>query len=279
MMPIRLPNGTLIKNDDIAFRSTQFFMFLNEVANAIHNNGLPNLQIGTYVYFYTVPVPKIPVTSYLRPYFCDYVRKDYKVPIYAPINQHWWRILNEWTQISNNVVIREYTGIYTYFRPLAEVAKFDIQAELKAGALEFTSESLPESISESPGEFSEAMDVAAMEYWVISRLYWEPNADVEQLRKYYLRRTFREGAPEMEKFYGIFRRLYFDEKRTTDFEENQETLNLAIRAGKEKELRNLLVSAQKKAQHPLSKQMIMLTQRRFDKWCAEIEQANNLAVG
>lgn len=75
----------------------------------------------------------------------------------------------------------------------------------------------------------------------------------------------REGAPEMEKFCGIIHRLYFDEKRTTDFEERQKTLSLAVRAGKKDELRNLLATAQKKAQHPLSNQMIMLIARRFDK--------------
>ena len=47
--PIRLPDGTILHSDDLAFRSTQFFMFLNSVANAIHNNGWPEKQIGTFI--------------------------------------------------------------------------------------------------------------------------------------------------------------------------------------------------------------------------------------
>ncbi len=271
--PIRLPDGTLLDKDDIAFRSTQFFMFLNSVANALHNDGLPKMEIGTYVYFYTVPVPRIPVTSALRPYFADYVRKDYKVPIYAPINDIWWRVLNEWTQVSDKVVIREYTGIYVNFRPMAEVAAHDIRAALESGTLEFTSESLLGSTSEFGGLFPHQMDVSMMEYWLILRLYWDPEADVEQLRKYFLRRTFREAAPEMEKFYGTIRQLYFTEKRTTDFEENHETLRLVMRKGKEAELRTLLETAQNKAEHPLSKQMVTLVLRRYNEWTQAVKQS------
>lgn len=117
-------------------------------------------------------MPRIAVTSYLRPYFCDYVRKDHKQPIFAPINDIWWRILNRWTQVSDKVVIREYTGIYTYLRPMAVVAAFDIRAELDAGAYEFTSESLPYCSTRMPeNSHSQQMDVSFLEYWLIFRLY------------------------------------------------------------------------------------------------------------
>ena len=266
LRPIRLPDGSLLHKDDIAFRSTEFFLFLNEVANTAHNRGYPNLQIGTYVYFFTVPVPKIPVSSYIRPYFCDYVRKDQKQPIFAPINDLWWRTLNEWTKVSKRVVIREYTGLYVYFRPLAEVAAWDIRAELDAGAMEFTSESLPECSSESDSESARQFDVSAMEYWVITRLYWDPGANVENLRKYFLRRTFREAAPDMEKFYGTIRTLYFAEPRTSDFEENHETLRLVIASGKLDELRGYLKSAREKVKHPVSGMMVGRISDHFETW-------------
>jgi hypothetical protein len=279
LRPIRLPDGTLLPTTDIAFRSTEFFLFFNIVASHLHNrypgvwqSGLPNMDIGTYVYFFTVPVPKIPVTSCLRPYFCPYVRKDHKVPIFAPINGIWWRIVNEWTSISDKVVMREYTGLYVFFRPLAEVAAYDIRALLAAGVREFTSESLPDCPSESPNPYFHQMDVAFPEYWLITRLYWEPDADVEQLRKYFIRRTFREAAPEMEKFYGTIRELYFNEKRASDFEENQETLRVVIAKGKDAELQGLLDEALKKVRHPLSRKMIQLIENRYSQWVKELKQ-------
>jgi hypothetical protein len=279
LRPIRLADGTLVRKDDIAFRSTQFFMFLNEVAHAVHNRGFQHLQIGTYVYFFTVPVPKIPVTKYVRPYFCDYVRKDHKVPIFAPINDIWWKILNEWTKVSDKVVIREYTGIYVFFRPLAEVAAYDIKAELEAGAFEFTSERMQKCSTETPissDMLTRELDVSSMEYWTITRLYWEPEANVEQLRKYFIRRTYREAAPEMEKFYGTIRELYFKEKRATDFEEFHETLRLVIAKGKDGELRDYLKTALEKVKHPLARQMVQQVDEAYNLWIADLKAKKSL---
>lgn len=269
--PIRLHDGTLLPSTDIAFRSTQFFIFLNGVANHLHNYGLPRIQIGTYVYFYTVPVPKVPVTTTLRPYFCPYVRKDQKVPLYAPKNDVWWRIVNEWTQVSDKVVMREYHGLYVGFRPLADVASYDIRALLDAGVYEFTSESLGEDGSQVPGGSIAGMDVAAMEYWVITRLYWDPQANVQELRKYFLRRTYREAAPALEKFFGTIHQLYYAEKRTSDFEENQEILQLVLRLGKDQELNGYLDDALAAVKHPQSRIMVNLLRDRYVAWMAELK--------
>jgi hypothetical protein len=154
---------------------------------------------------------------------------------------------------------------------MAEVAACDIRAELDAGALEFTSESLPGCSSESPVVSAQDLDVSFMEYWLIARLYWDPDTDVEQLRKYFIRRVFREAAPEMEKFYGTIRQLYFKEKRTSDYEENKETLRLVIAKGKERELRSYLDDALKAVKNPLSRKMIELIKLRYDTWINELK--------
>lgn len=281
LRPIRLPNGGTIGPDDIAFRSTQFFMFLNTVANELHNQGYPKMKIGTYVYFFTVPVPKIPTTQFLRPYFCDYVRKDYRVPIFAPINDIWWRILNNWTVVNDNVVMREYYGLFIGFRPMAEVASFDIRANLEAGVREFTAESLPPSTTDIPvskNPLGDQMDASFLEYWLISRLYWEPEADVEQLRKYAIRRTFHEAAPSMEKFFGTIRKAYFEEKRATDFEENDETLRLVLRKGLEPELRGYLEEASREVKHPTSRKFVKLVKDYFDNRMSVIKQEATQAL-
>ncbi len=105
-----------------------------------------------------------------------------------------------------------------------------------------------------------------MEYWVITRLYWDPGANVENLRKYFIRRTFREAAPDMEKFYGTIRTLYFAEPRTSDFEENHETLRLVIASGKLDELRGYLKSAREKVKHPVSGMMVGRISEHFETW-------------
>jgi hypothetical protein len=198
------------------------------------------------------------------------------VPIYAPINDIWWKTLNEWTKISDKVVVREYTGLFVYFRPLAEVAAYDIRAELALGAREFTAESLPSCSSVVPEEIgfmTRDMDVSAMEYWVIMRLYWDPNADVQQLRKYFIRRTYREAAPEIEKFYETMRQLYYAEKRTSDFEEDHEILRLVVVKGKDAELQGYLDAAMEKVKHPLSKMMVSQIRSGYAKWMGDVRKS------
>lgn len=74
----------------------------------------------------------------------------------------------------------------------------------------------------------------------------------------------------MERFFGTIRQLYFAEKRTTDFEENHETLRLLVRAGKADELRQLLDEALAVVEHPVSRQMIVLIAQRYDAWLNEV---------
>lgn len=101
---------------------------------------------------------------------------------------------------SNNVVIREYYGIFNGFRPLAEVIAFDVRSYVKLGVMEYTSELNPDEnflfrdgvIRGGGAEW----DFMTMEAWVVNRIYWDDTQDVEQLRKYYLRRTYREAAPD-----------------------------------------------------------------------------------
>ena len=53
MKPLALPDGTVVDSGDIAFRSTQYFLFLNDVMQAV-NKEFPEMKIKTLAYFWTV---------------------------------------------------------------------------------------------------------------------------------------------------------------------------------------------------------------------------------
>ena len=63
-------------------------------------------------------------------------------------------------------------------------------------------------------------DASAIEFWTMSRLYWDPQQDVERLRKYFIRRAFREAAPEIERIYGTIREEWFKSPRASTIGEN-----------------------------------------------------------
>lgn len=267
--PITLADGRVLTVDDPAFRSTQFYRFLNKVTSIV-NKTLPDLKIQTYAYFFTATPPKETLNPNIKILFCPYVRKDHRTPLCSPINDHWWKTLTAWSKMTPNVVIREYYGVFNEGRPLAEVVAADVRNDLALGVNKFGAEINPDFVRLwSDGEIrggGDEFDVNMMDYWVINRLYWNPNDDVEHLRKYFIRRTFREAAPEMERFFGAIRENWYQNKAISTWGERQ-VYNPAL-LGEEKvdEMRAHLSAAAKLAVHPVSKTLIERITQRFEQY-------------
>lgn len=246
--PIKTPDGrTLTPMNFNEYYSTQFYMFLKRVADNLAESR-PGFVTSTYTYFHAAPLPAIDIGPNIRPWLCPYVRKDIKSPIYSPVNNHWWQMLKGWRAKSDQVVFRDYYGLYLQIHPIAEVLAYDLRAMVDAGALRITAETSINDKAEDLG--------AAEEAWIINRLMWNPDQDVEQLRKYYLRRTFREAAPAIEKFRGTIRSAWYRERRNADFDENHEAGVLLYNLGLEKELQGYLDEALKTVKHPQSRIMV-----------------------
>jgi len=279
--PIVLPDGSKIGPEDPAFRSTQFFIFMNEVVEkitAVH----PDMMVETYAYFFTADAPKVPVHPNLSILFCPYPPKDLRSPLFAPISDVWWQQMKAWAEMTPNVVMREYIGIFNGFRPIAEMQAANVRSFLPYGIKDYTSELFSDDANTFHGKLSradESWNFLAQEYWVVNRIYWDPNQDVEQLRKYFIRRTYREAAPQMEEFFGIIRSQYFDGTFQMGFIDNIPFMNqIVIQHGHEDRLRELLTEAAAAAKHPTSQQLIALLRGTFDKWAAEAKDPKSAPV-
>lgn len=271
--PITLADGSVVTIDDPAFRSTQFYQFLNKVTSII-NETFPDLKIQTYAYFFTSTPPKVALNPNIVILFCPYVRKDHRTPLCSPANDHWWRMLKTWGEATPNVLIREYYGILNQGRPLAEVVAFDVRNALKLNVRGFGSEINPDFVRKWwDGEMrggGDEFDVDMMDYWIINRLYWNPNAKVEDLRKYFIRRTFREAAPEMEKFFGTIREHWYTQRGASTWGSGKRLFGDKILAeGKVDEMRARLTVAASLATHPVSKTLIERISQRFEGYLKE----------
>ena len=266
LAPITLPNGETLPSTDDAFRSTQFFRFLNRVTENI-NKVYPNLRVQTYAYFYTAIPPKVPLNNNIQILFCPYVRKDHRTPMFSPVNDHWWKMQTEWARATPNVVVREYYGILNEGRPLAEVAAADIRSKLAQGINCFTAEVNDDDnrlwwdgVVRGAGD---EYDVNMMEHWVTQRLYWSPDADVEALRKYFIRRTFHEAAPEIERVFGMIREDWFTQRGSSTW--GAGVLHRAFTAsGREAEVRELLDTALRKVKNPTARILTARLKERIE---------------
>jgi len=268
LAPLTLPDGTVVKNDHPAFRSTQFYQFLNEVTRKI-NQTFPDLQIQTYAYFYTAVPPLIAVDKNIFVLFCPYVRLDHLNPLYAPINRVWWERLTQWAKMTPNIVIREYYGIFNEGRPLAEVVAADVRADLELGVRSFTAEINPDFTQVwSDGVLrggEDGFDLSAMDFWMINRVYWNPEANLEDLRKYYIRRAFREAAPMMDKFFGVVRQGWYENLRPPSTWGNSVKMwkETIVSKGRLDEMQTLLDEALAAAENPSSQIMVAKIRDKF----------------
>ncbi len=263
--PIRLPNGSLIKRGEHEFLSTQFYANGCAMINAVNVYANRNARIESIAYFWMTPIPRINISRNYNIRFCPYIRKDYFQPITAPINDTWWREMVRWNQMDVS------TGLYEYFlfiqaRPWADVFKYDMDIEAAHG--------MDEAILEG-----DSGPLCMMERWVVTRLMWEPQHEVADLRTYFLRRTFREAAPDMEKFFGTLYRLVYRDYapyKPMEFEDLKDFGRLAMRTKSEKnsnrtvadDLTDYLNAAAKHVKNPEATRLLTRFREKWDEYMA-----------
>ena len=194
LTPIRLADGSTVGPESPYFRSTQFYSNGSAMINAVNVYAKRDARVESIAYFWMAPVPLMTVSRSYDVRFCPYVRKNYFVPVYAPMNDMHWRAMKAWSQQDVQLSLYEYF-LDVGLRPWADVAALDVAAEADLGFVDWHAE------AERKG-FSSIL--SRMEKWVMERLLWgSMGDDVPALRAYYLKRTFREAAEPVGRFYSL----------------------------------------------------------------------------
>jgi len=124
-----------------------------------------------------------------------------------------------------------------------------------------------------------------MERWVLGRQGWVPDADPMELRKYYIRRTYREAAPDMEKFYFGLQKSYYEDPIAVEFEENEyrmaqwATWNPSKKDRSKtlaEELTGYLDDASKNVKNPLAKEHVSAIRAE---WLSMLDAAKKVREG
>ncbi len=269
LKPIKLEDGSLLMSEDPAFRSTQHFIFMNRVTENV-TKVYPNVYINSYAYMWTVNPSKVKLHSNLTARFCTAVKND-KESINGSSNEKWLKMAQDWSKMASTLVWREYYGLGADFcRPVAEVIADDLKTIHKLGINRAFAES---HFKENPdrNKTHYPFDVSGMEYWVISRLYWNPEQDVEKLRDEYLKRIFREAFEPMRTFFGVIRKSWYSNRKASTYHDSplKSADFYIIQAGLEKTCRDTLAEAEKRAQHPESLNQIKAICKVFEYWMAE----------
>ncbi len=215
LSPFRLPDGTLITTSDPDYKAEWHIVNATAYNQMVRVYANRNMELNYLIYFFTIPVPRTPLTKYMRAHFCPYVRADYDQPIYAPVNDKFWRIITQWAAVSRTMGVSDYF-LGGWFRPSADVQSAEMQAMSAVGVKWF-------------GQETETNDASVPEMWVSNRMIWEPQWDPDALRAYYCSKVYGAGGEDVYNFYAKLRRMRYDENRGVDFEDYAEMGFLAMK--------------------------------------------------
>ncbi|OGV55928.1 MAG: hypothetical protein A2X49_08055 [Lentisphaerae bacterium GWF2_52_8] len=275
MKPIKLKDGSLLEPKDATsekdpvFRSTQYFMFMNKVAERWQKT-MPDIELTTLSYIYAAEPPLCELNPNLRIMFAPYPTNNERLPLLHPDQDKVWRTrFEKWGELTKNLAFYQYYS--PNMRHLAKTASIDLRQLQKFGGAGIVSECGPDVPKLGEGSFhplSYNWDINPIEPWVLNRLFWDPNQDVDALRKYYIKRAFREAAPAMEKYYSLFLSGFEDpnDKTFTNCHASDSNVFRIFIVDKnlEEPCRNALIEAEQTAKNPNSLKLIQAIRRRFE---------------
>ena len=270
--PINLPGGKVLKPTDGGYRSTLFYMFLNQVARAIAKER-PGLGVKCFGYFFTATPPEIPVEKNISISFCPYVRND-KQTLFGPTNAKWLERTNQYAKMSPGLMWREYYYcMRKSFRAIASVAAIDLRYINKRGVRMIYSEL---SWGDRPGypkgskgyTEHDFFNMAGPEFWTLNMLFWDPEQDPDALRNEYIKRTYREGAPGVQKFFKLLRDSWVDDPMPAAFNDNYKDDMGYYVVGKNltEPCRAALAEARAAVKDPRSAKQLELLTATFESW-------------
>ncbi|MBR7108271.1 MAG: DUF4838 domain-containing protein [Lentisphaeria bacterium] len=194
--------------------STRYFRFCNIIAEKFCKR-YPNVQIFVYAYLTAVQPPNL---KKLHPNLfislCTY-RRDYKHRINDPsssVNAYWNDLILRWKKFGNPVYIRDYIlfgGSPAFDVPLLKILQQDMQYYRSIGINAYHSECIvdmprPDASQEilsnykgkgtANGRCRYYWHGMKMVYHLLSKILWDPYADLEQLKAEYFTKYYGPAA-------------------------------------------------------------------------------------
>lgn len=274
LAPLKLPDGSRLECKDPdsikdpLFRSTQIMMFINE-AMKTWKTLRPDVRIHVLAYIHFAEPPRASVHPDLGIWFAPYPTSNLHFPLLDPRQPEPWR-----SRFAKWLTMNDRLGFYEYFEAKPSPQGFYAAANLRAvmGCPDHRNALIYAEISndrgtEGIGQGALGWDVGLMNHWVHTRLFWDPTQDVDSLYSYYIRRTYREAAPQMLAYYKLIKSSWLapDNKTHSSCHASISGVykGLIVNRGIEKQCMRLLTEGEAVAKHPHSKTLIRRMREQY----------------
>ena len=283
LKPIRLDDGTVVRPDDPAFKSTRFFIFFNKIARLIGAKR-PDLTIRQFAYLHLAIPPKVKIEPNVELMYCPFPR-DMKEGIASGASTgDWRRRTEEWNRVTKSLFLYEYYfdgGLFP--RPIGDTVAEDLRYFAAHGVRRVSWEA-PDRFGDRPSELlrgsrlpsSWFFDMSGMEAWVVGKLAWDPSLDPKALRREYLKRTFGPAAEAVGEFYALVHAAWAADKTPSRYDDNvfETAARHLVLTGVAEKCRGALEKAARLADRPERREWIAAMREILGKW---VREASNYA--
>ena len=266
--PIACPNGKVVDNDDPAFRSTQYNLFINKLQDNLKREFPDFGTIRSDAYLFNAVPPAFPTGRPVGPY-CPYV-KNHKKPIFDDaVNAHWHEIAENYRKGG-----MPFCSLYEYYlctttpqfpHAVCEVAQQDYRYYREMGVRGVY---LDVDGSDEIGNKGHQWDASAIEFWTMARLMWNVDIDVTETRHEFCRRAYREAALVMIEYHDRIAKIYNEDSTGCFWNDDPviATKHYIVEKGLAGWVREILARAEDAAKHPGSKALV----HRHRAWMLEL---------
>ena len=221
--------------------STRYIKFANRVTEEVVKE-FPNLKIVVLAYLTCAEPPKVKPHKNIIIGFCTY-RRCYKYTIDDPrsaANSYLLKNLKGWLAFGNEVFIRDYHvfgGLPKFQVPLLKTFQHDLIFFKKLGIKSYYTEALVDGAYQqndhydkkyyykyTPGKLFDYWTGMKLNYYLMTKLLWNPKQDIDELTRCYFSSYFGEAGQSLYKIYQRTEKLWFQNqapyiwnKYTTDF--------------------------------------------------------------
>ncbi|WP_409342065.1 DUF4838 domain-containing protein [Paenibacillus sp. MBLB4367] len=229
--PFTTQDGIVIQPDEPDYKSTVFFTFLNKVAAEVKQTN-PNTKIVTFAYFFTDVPPRVALEDNIVIVMAP-ISEDERLPLNttdtSSMNYGYKLKLEKWLTKTNHIVLYNYYGSFlseVYERPIAEKVQADMKYYRDLGITGVT----PENKVDAKGPF---WGINALQFWLIQKLFWNPDADLEQLKSEFIRKAYGNAAEPMKRYYGLIEQGWKTDNSPIGYNASESTYinKLIIEAG------------------------------------------------
>lgn len=219
-LPFTADDGTTVSPSARNYRSTVYFNFLNRVIKKL-NELRPNTYLQVFAYTYSEEAPAIAVDERLIVTLAPiqtndkYAYTDKRSRDNDGIRDN----IEAWSKKAARLALYTYWGSFKgtlYTRPIAEVVKQNLLWLKKLGVYQIEIEgkldcSYAEDLNAAQKNARKFYDMNEAYVWLMNKLMWTPEADIEALLERYCRIVYKECAAEMQTYFSLLK-TGWDEK-------------------------------------------------------------------